>query len=202
MPFYNLCDDLHKKCLSSTRCRFFPRTLLQFAKKKRKRSDSGSDVDLDVTPPSSPGAGRGGRGGGGGDDSEKRRSGRNTQRKKYVDDVDLNLSDDEGMLMQQLPPADRAAAKAVVKADAAVNASAENEKASSPAEEGAGGDDPEASNQSVPGTPAENAVINDSQSGPNYAFVVSRKNELLLLFRRSTAMSLTSYYRTQWQRTR
>ena len=76
--------------------------------------------------------------------------------------------------MQQLPPADRAAAKAVVKADAAVNASAENEKASSPAEEGAGGgDDPEASNQSVPGTPAENAVINDSQSGPNYAFVVS-----------------------------
>ena len=42
---------------------FSPRTLLQFAKKKRKRSDSGSDVDLDVTPPSSPGAGRGGRGG-------------------------------------------------------------------------------------------------------------------------------------------
>ena len=106
------------------------------------------------------------------------------------------------MLMQQLPPADRAAAKAVVKADAAVNASAENEKASSPAEEGAGGDDPEASNQSVPGTPAENAVINDSQSGPNYAFVVSRKNELFLLFRRSTAISPTSYYRTQWQRTR
>ena len=55
----------------------FPcRTLLQFTKKKRKRYDSGSDdgFDRDATPPSSPKE----------DDPsiEKRRSGRNTQRKK------------------------------------------------------------------------------------------------------------------------
>ena len=33
------------------------------------------------------------------DDPNKRRSGRHTQRKKYVDDVDLNLSEDENLLM-------------------------------------------------------------------------------------------------------
>ena len=79
---------------------FFPtRTLLQFAKKKRKRSDSGSDLDLDVTPPPSPK-----------DDEiiEKRRSGRNTnKRKKYVGDVDSNLSDEEHLLMPNLPGATR-----------------------------------------------------------------------------------------------
>ena len=60
---------------------------MQFTKKKRKREDSGSDVDLDVTPPSSPTGGRSRVA-----DSDRRRSGRSTGRKKYVDDVDYNLS--------------------------------------------------------------------------------------------------------------
>lgn len=129
----------------------FSRTLLQFAKKKRKRSDSGSDVDLDVTPPPSPA----------GDENpiEKRRSGRNTKRKKYVDDVDLNLSDEENILMQ-LPPdvVNNAAPK-----DGAKSATGGATPVSAAC-------DPEASNASstVPGTPAEG----DGTSGPNYAFVV------------------------------
>jgi hypothetical protein len=69
--------------------RFRRRTLLEFAKKKRKRTDSGSDVDLDVTPPRSPLED-------GGTPIEKRRSGRNANKlKKYVDEIDLNLSDED-----------------------------------------------------------------------------------------------------------
>ena len=64
------------------------KTLLQFSKKKRKRSDSeGSDADMDRTPPPSPPEEESG--------IEKRRSGRNTKRKKYVDDVQYNFSDEE-----------------------------------------------------------------------------------------------------------
>merc|ERR1711976_671342 len=66
------------------------KTLLQFTKKKRKRSDSeGSDADLDRTPPPSPPEEETG--------IEKRRSGRNknTKRRKYVDDVQYNFSDEE-----------------------------------------------------------------------------------------------------------
>ena len=84
---------------------FFFRTLLQFAKKKRKRSDSGSDVDMEDSATFAPKV----------DDSERRRSGRQTQRKKYVDDVDLNLSEDENLLMDNLPPDVQAAAKAADK---------------------------------------------------------------------------------------
>merc|ERR1712051_555713 len=66
------------------------KTLLQFSKKKRKRSDSeGSEADLDRTPPPSPPEEESG--------IEKRRSGRNTKRKKYVDDVQYNFSDDDKM---------------------------------------------------------------------------------------------------------
>merc|ERR1712241_263054 len=55
---------------------------------KRKRGDSeGSDADLDSTPPPSPPEEVSG--------IEKRRSGRNTKRKKYVDDVQYNFSDEE-----------------------------------------------------------------------------------------------------------
>ncbi len=72
--------------------------MLEFAKKKRKRTDSGSDVDLDVTPPRSP------KDGDDGTPIEKRRSGRNTnKRKKYIDEIDLNLSDDDNIL-SSLPP--------------------------------------------------------------------------------------------------
>ena len=64
------------------------KTLLQFSKKKRKRSDSeGSEADMDRTPPPSPPEEESG--------IEKRRSGRNTKRKKYVDDVQYNFSDEE-----------------------------------------------------------------------------------------------------------
>ena len=66
------------------------KTLLQFSKKKRKRSNSeGSQSDLDRTPPPSPPDEESG--------IEKRRSGRNTKRKKYVDDVQYNFSDDDKM---------------------------------------------------------------------------------------------------------
>ena len=68
--------------------------MLQFAKKKRKRSDSGSDADLDFIEREEK------------EDEDlldKRRSGRHSQRKKYVDDVQLDLSDDENLLMN-LPP--------------------------------------------------------------------------------------------------
>ena len=70
--------------------------MLQFTKKKRKRSDSGSDADLDFVEREEQED----------DDllSDKRRSGRRAgPRKKYVDDVQLDLSDDENLLMN-LPP--------------------------------------------------------------------------------------------------
>ena len=72
---------------------------MQFTKKKRKREDSGSDVDLDVTPPSSPTGGRSRVA-----DSDRRRSGRSTGRKKYVDDVDYNLSGQAANLIYLLFP--------------------------------------------------------------------------------------------------
>ena len=70
------------------------KTLLQFSKKKRKRGDSeGSDADLDRTPPPSPPEEESG--------IEKRRSGRNTKRKKYVDDVQYNFSDEDAKNMDK-----------------------------------------------------------------------------------------------------
>merc|ERR1711922_53202 len=63
-------------------------------KKKRKRTNSeGSDVDdaLEKTPPPSPPEE---------DGIEKRRSGRNTKRKKYVDDVPYNLNEED---LKKLP---------------------------------------------------------------------------------------------------
>ena len=70
------------------------KTLLSFGKKKRKRTNSeGSDVDdaLEKTPPPSPPEE---------DGIEKRRSGRNTKRKKYVDDVPYNLNEED---LKKLP---------------------------------------------------------------------------------------------------
>merc|ERR1712029_235170 len=70
------------------------KTLLQFSKKKRKRGDSeGSDADLDRTPPPSTPEEESG--------IEKRRSGRNTKRKKYVDDVQYNFSDEDAKNMDK-----------------------------------------------------------------------------------------------------
>ncbi|XP_041376531.1 chromodomain-helicase-DNA-binding protein 8-like isoform X2 [Gigantopelta aegis] len=62
-----------------------PPTFLK-KKKKSKRGLSSDCSDLDISPPSSPKEE---------DESLKRRSSRNTNRKKYLDDVDINLSDDE-----------------------------------------------------------------------------------------------------------
>ena len=131
------------------------RTLLQFAKKKRKRSDSGSDLDLEVTPPPSPKV----------DDSEKRRSGRNRQRKKYVDDVDLNLSEDENLLME-IPPevAAASAASAAGSEPASKDASKPNSGTATPKEAGAA----TPAESKVPPSDASNEA---SQSGPNYAYV-------------------------------
>ncbi|XP_045520347.1 chromodomain-helicase-DNA-binding protein 7-like [Pieris brassicae] len=71
---------------------------------KRKRrggivpDSDGEPDDLASTPPPSPPAE--------GDDSLKRRSARNTQRKKYTDDVMLRLSDDEFSVMAPRPDRD------------------------------------------------------------------------------------------------
>lgn len=116
-------------------------------------------MELDVTPPPSPKAG---------DDSEKRRSGRHTQRKKYVDEIDLNLSEDENLLMN-LPP-DVAMAN--------VNAAAAGLDTQVPKETESGFATPK--EPSGPASVASEAkplntedTTNDSVSGPNYAYVVS-----------------------------
>ncbi|CAC5406992.1 CHD8 [Mytilus coruscus] len=65
-----------------------PATFLKSKKRKRNGSSDGSDVEIKITPPPSPEND---------EDSgiQKRRSARNTKRKKYHDEVDLNLSDDD-----------------------------------------------------------------------------------------------------------
>merc|ERR1711953_1606994 len=136
------------------------KTLLQFAKKKRKRSDSGSDVDMEDSATFAPKV----------DDSERRRSGRQTQRKKYVDDVDLNLSEDENLLMDNLPPDVQAAAKA-----AATSNTEDGNGKSEPASKEASKPNSGTTTPKEPPTPASTdgkADDNDvSQSGPNYAYV-------------------------------
>ncbi|KAL1425709.1 hypothetical protein MTO96_018879 [Rhipicephalus appendiculatus] len=68
-----------------------PRLSLKFSKKKkRKRLGSSDKSDLEATPPPSPEEGDGG--------VQKRRSSRNTHRKKYTDDIELQLSGDEAVL--------------------------------------------------------------------------------------------------------
>ncbi len=150
--------DATPRCLS--------RTLLQFAKKKRKRSDSGSDVELDITPPPSPKE----------DEMiEKRRSGRNTnKRKKYVDDVDLNLSDEEN-LMATLPPDVAAEIKATggttgkAEAAAAGEVTGTKDGEATPADGAATPARSVSAVSSTPQTPSQE----HTQSGPNYAFIVS-----------------------------
>ncbi|QQP37777.1 Uncharacterized protein FKW44_018168, partial [Caligus rogercresseyi] len=122
-------------------------TLLQFTKKKRKRTDSGSDADMDATPPPSPKKLV--------DSKEKRRSGRNTQRKKYVDDVDLHLSDDENIL-SHLPPdvANQIKKNKESSKDSALASSSAVPETAAAIE-----------NPGDPSPPGEN-----DPSGPNYAF--------------------------------
>ena len=81
----------------------FCRTLLEFVNKKKRRrgSESGSDVELEYGPGERPPSPT--------DDIDRRRSGRSTKRKKYVDEVDYNFSDDENLLL----PNDTVASPAV-----------------------------------------------------------------------------------------
>ena len=81
----------------------FCRTLLEFVNKKKRRrgSESGSDVELEYGPGERPPSPT--------DDIDRRRSGRSTKRKKYVDEVEYNFSDDENLLL----PNDTVAAPAV-----------------------------------------------------------------------------------------
>ncbi|KAK3760063.1 hypothetical protein RRG08_064733 [Elysia crispata] len=73
--------------LKTPRKRKTPASLILKSRKRRRR-DSGSDVELSF--------GDGDTSVDGGDtNAEKRRSSRNTKRTKYIDDIDLNLSDDD-----------------------------------------------------------------------------------------------------------
>ena len=138
-PLQDLDEEVKKKPLvklkAKTPAKVKPsKTLLQFSKKKRKRSDSeGSDADLDRTPPPSPPEEESG--------IEKRRSGRNTKRKKYTDDVTGFISDDEGKDREGQASA-KDIEEALAPIDGPVDESAENSNAAE-----------------------------DAGSGPNYAFV-------------------------------
>jgi len=136
------------------------RTLLEFAKKKRKRTDSGSDVDLGVTPPRSPRDE-------GGTPIEKRRSGRNTNKqKKYVDEIDLNLSDDDN-IMSTLPPEFTVDA---VKSDSNVPSavpSVINEDSTM------NGDVTQNSELNLDDSSKQQSDVDMHAGGPNYAYVVS-----------------------------
>ncbi len=104
-----------------------------------------------MTPPNSPI-----------DESEKRRSGRNTKKKKYVDDIDLNLSEDENILSQI--PGDVAAADAK---DGGAAGTASNAAS-------AGGSKQPSAVPSEENSLQEAAVAAPeatTQSGPNYAFI-------------------------------
>ena len=109
------------------------------------------------------------------DDSERRRSGRQTQRKKYVDDVDLNLSEDENLLMDNLPPDVQAAAKAATPGATPGEDGGKSEPASKEASKPNSGTTtpkepptPASTDGKIPPDEASNEL---SQSGPNYAYV-------------------------------
>jgi hypothetical protein len=150
--------------------------LLQFAKKKRRRSDSGSEVDMEFTPPQSPR-----------DDSEKRRSGRNTnKRKKYVDDVDLNLSEEEHVPQNQDGLAKDSNGKA--------EKNGLREASVAPSEISKGFEDTQSS---------MTLDASESQSGPNYAFIVSKyyftfQNRKHIFFLLSGSHSRGYYDRTDY----
>ncbi len=113
---------------------------------------------MDVTPPPSPKVP---------DESlsEKRRSGRHTQRKKYVDDVDFNLSDDENLLM---PPSEE------VKAAKSAQATTAEGTPVGPDEADSGTATPKEVNPEAGKAPppSEDVSAEQTQSGPNYAYVV------------------------------
>ncbi|XP_053402464.1 chromodomain-helicase-DNA-binding protein 8-like isoform X5 [Mercenaria mercenaria] len=80
-----------------------PATFLKNKKRKRRGSSDGSDIEIKITPPPSPE-----------NDEFKRRSGRNVKRKKYMDDVDLNLSDEDTLEALQVDNTEGAVVKPVL----------------------------------------------------------------------------------------
>jgi membrane protein involved in colicin uptake len=94
---------------------------------------------------------------------EKRRSGRNTKRKKYVDDVEYNFSEEE---LKRMP-----------KEDADVAKTAAMEDILGP-EEG-GGPEPGSADNSLLADSAAGEGSNSGQAGPNYAFVVKDPSSVI-----------------------
>nr|QVX32607.1 CHD6/7/8/9 [Platynereis dumerilii] len=101
---------------SSKKKKLPPATFMKIKKRKRKNSDDGSDVDIKMEDTGSAKEEDD-------DFSNKRRSGRNTKRKKYLDDIDLNLSDDDSMLKPQAAENDQGA---VVKPETVLQAPEED----------------------------------------------------------------------------
>jgi hypothetical protein len=90
---------------------------------------------------------------------EKRRSGRNTNnRKKYIDEIDLNLSEEESG-MPDLPGDTVTDVKIVPKAKVVVV----GDESTANGDNTMHSDDGDATKQSSPG----------DQAGPNYAYIVS-----------------------------
>ena len=165
---------------------FFHRTLLQFAKKKRKRSDSDDDYGDDFEYEES----RRRRGPRDDEDelqdspkidenTERRKSSRNTKKKKYVDDTDYGFDIDEGDNAVNVQISSENVGVGKIIEGPGSEGGAEGAISATPSVLGHGGD-PEASNAStvpgstVPGTPIEGVIdTSTTQSGPNYAFVVS-----------------------------
>ena len=157
--------------------------MLQFTKKKRKRSDSDDDYGDDYEPEE----GRRRRGRVEEEEevqdspkidenTERRKSSRNTKKKKYVDDTDYGF-EDEGDNAVNIPIPNENSTDAKVLVGPGSEGGADGVASATPSIVGG---DPEASNASsvpgttVPGTPIEGALdTSTTQSGPNYAFVVS-----------------------------
>merc|ERR1712038_1544451 len=110
-------------------------------------TSEGSDIDMDATPPPSPTEEESG--------IEKRRSGRNasSKRKKYVDDVQMTFSDEDGI--KGLPKEVSGVASAAM-LDDLLGPIKDHEKT-----------DGEKNSQQAD----SEVVASSTQSGPNYAFI-------------------------------
>ena len=113
------------------------------------------------------------------ENTERRKSSRNTKKKKYNDDTDYGFEDEGDNAVNIQISNDNSVVGKVVEGIAGIEGGAEGTISATPSILGQGGD-PEVSNAStiqgstVPGTPIEGIIdTSTTQSGPNYAFVVS-----------------------------
>lgn len=122
--------------------------------------------------------------------TERRKSSRATKKKKYIDDTDYGFEDEgDNAVNVQISLENSGGVTKLVEGTGS-EGGAEGAISATPSILGHGGD-PEASNAStvpgstVPGTPIEGVIdTSTTQSGPNYAFVVSidkNKGSLLLI---------------------